>query len=85
MLNLDWILDQLIKKLVIKLLDRMSGFDTMIIRLMVFIPQLRDCVFEQNFIAYGLKFYAKKQKRNKAIDVLKAGGTRITLFLQLLK
>jgi hypothetical protein len=28
-----------------------------------------------------LKIYAKKRKRNNVIDILKAGGTRISLFL----
>ena len=42
-------------------------------------------VFRQNFVAYGCKFWLKKRKRNNIIDILKAGGTRILLFLQYLK
>jgi len=48
-------------------------------------PPEADCVFKQVFIAYSLKTYVKKQKRNNFIDILKAGGTRILLFLQFLK
>ena len=42
----------------------------------------RDCVNRQN-LALRFKFSLFKLKRNNYIDILKAGGTRIWLFLPL--
>ena len=37
------------------------------------------------FCPFSPKFNLKKRKRNNLIDILKAGGTRIWLFLHFLK
>ena len=46
-----------------------------------FIPINRDFISAQNFGAKRLEILCGDKKRNNVIDILKAGGTRISLFL----